>query len=364
MHTMPLAPFIASALARVRATPVRVDELPEGPARGALFGGAAGVGFFLYETARRYDDRDLLKLASAWCALASRWQATASPADLGPTPLGIVLGASGIAHVRALVSAGLGDRTDAMRAVEELAGLAVRLEESGPGEVLGGAAGIALAARELITRLPVDGYAHARDLLTASRDGALRRLLEAHRTPLTSRLGTPLGFAHGAAGELYTLVSFLGTEHAVVRARLVELAEMRELDEEGLVCWPFLVGSSLSSEHAELLGSWCNGAAGHSLLWTEVAAQTKDPSWMTLARQAAMSTSVLRNGNASVCCGDAGHAIALARFGAVSGEACWARYAYRRLRKATRSLDVEPGLPLLGLWQGALGVALTAMAHA
>jgi hypothetical protein len=223
---------------------------------------------------------------------------------------------------------------------------------------MGGAAGLVCAARDLDARLPTGPeYRASRETLGRVRERALAVLLVKHRAPLDPGPADYLGFGHGLAGELWALVAALGAEHEIVRARLAELAALRELDEEGLVYWL----PARASQATFLLGTWCNGMAGHTLLWSEVARQTGSEESMDLARRCAESTSILSNGSPTLCCGLTGHAMALQRFADVSGEAAYARRAYRRLASALPLAEREIGSVFLGLWQGSLGIALVAM---
>jgi hypothetical protein len=165
-----------------------------------------------------------------------------------------------------------------------------------------------------------------------------------------------LGAAHGVGGELWSLVVALGAEHPILRARLDDLAGLGQRDEDGLLYW--------LPDNGELdfpmLSSWCNGVAGHTLLWCECARQTGRDEWMELARRSAESTSFLGSTNAGICCGLAGHALVLQRYADVSGDARYAKRAHARLRKAAQIWERAAGLPF-GFWQGALGVALVCM---
>ena len=67
--------------------------------------------------------------------------------------------------------------------------------------------------------------------------------------------------------------------------------------------------------------------------------------------------------NSSLCCGLAGHAVALQRYADLSGDARFARRAYARLTRAAETIDGAPDDQWLGLWQGALGVALVGLSR-
>jgi len=85
---------------------------------------------------------------------------------------------------------------------------------------------------------------------------------------------------------------------------------------------------------------------------------------MKVARQAAESVAILAGRTLSLCCGLAGQSVALQWYADISGDTRFARRAYDRISRATQALeDTTSRKPSLGLWQGALGVALVAMSR-
>jgi hypothetical protein len=86
---------------------------------------------------------------------------------------------------------------------------------------------------------------------------------------------------------------------------------------------------------------------------------------MKLARQAAESVAVLVGRVPHLCCGLAGQSVALQRYADVSGDASFRRRAHACIARAVRALEqTVPRKPPIGLWQGALGIALVAMSRA
>jgi len=360
-----LTRFVDLTLERVRATPVDLARLPPGAVPGSLFAGAAGVAYFLLEAARLWGEGELLDLADRWCSLGRDWASRATAADWEGLPRGFLLGEAGLLYVEALLGHARGDAGRVEAAVAKVERLAsddagVRADIR-PAEILGGASGILCAARALDARL-APGPTHravaaalsrARARLTAPLREALRRA-----PPLGPN--DPLGFAHGLAGELWTLASTRDEEPGPLDPGLADLLAAAETDDEGLIYW----GTRRSEISPELLGAWCVGLAGHTLLWCAAALRTRREAHLGLARRAAESTWVVRTTNPSLCCGLAGQAIALQRYASLVDDPLFRRRARDRLAHAAQILEASGDTSrLLGLWQGSLGVALVAMAR-
>ncbi len=357
----PLARFVEGVVARVAATPVSFAQLAPDAAPGSLLAGASGVALFLHEAAGFGDDVALALLARAWCRAARGWANGATSAGWRGSAFGAILGEGGLAHVEALLALRDGDGAEVLAAATRIARAGERVPELGAfpsTELFAGAAGLARLAASLHARLPVTpDFDAARGVLAGARGRAVDLVLDRYRAASPVAPDALLGFAHGVAGELWSLVTIVGAEHDVVRRRLAELAALRERDEEGLVYWLPAGGGE-----ATMLGALCNGMPGHTVLWCEVFAQTRSDAAASLARECAESTDVLRTWIPTLCCGLAGQAVALQRYASVSGDHRFAVRAYARLRRAIRAVDAGEAIPFLGLWQGALGVAWAAMA--
>ena len=363
---MVLARFVDRVIARLKETPVDFGPIVKDGARGSLLHGAAGTALFLHEVARLRGDDEALLLARRWCDLTRTWAAEAPPSEWNDAPYGFMTGEAGLFFVEALLAARGGDHAGVVGAVDGIGRMADGVGErtsriTRPTEYLGGAAGLVALTRELAARLPsAAAYVASRHVLARARARALAIVSARYAEPIAPAQGDPLGFAHGIAGELWALVVERGAADPTVRARLDELAALGEADEEGLVYWPASPGALT----IELLGTWCNGIAGHALLWCEVARQTRAEEALARARKCAETVGVLRNGTASICCGHAGQALALERYADLVGDAKTRRRAYSRLTSAARMVEAQASHPesvFVGLWQGALGVALVAM---
>jgi lantibiotic modifying enzyme len=357
--------FVEKTVDCVRGLSAPTFVFPEAAVVGSIYSGAAGVALFLHEAARARGEPELLHEARGWLDVANAWSCKAE-ADWRGLPRGFLIGEPGLAYVEALLYASEGDWrrvANAVARIDRLTELSEPCSDSDrrfrPSEVIGGAAGVVCLARDLDARLPRGTELDAaRSVLACVRDRALASIATACETPIGEP--TRLGVAHGVAGELLVLIQAVGAEHPHAKARLAELAGQRSFDDEGLVFWP----QSRGKLSLELVGSWCNGVAGHCLLWTEVARQTGSAEALELARLAAESTFALPEVAGSLCCGMTGHALALQRYADVVGDSRWKRRAYERLVRATAACGAiggSSGSPDLGLWQGPLGVAMVAM---
>jgi hypothetical protein len=361
---MALAAYVERTLARVRDTPADPSLLPPNAKRGTIFSGATGVAVFLLEVVRlRGRDDALLARAQEWLDVAEDWARGAGPEKWRRLQRGFVFGDTGIAYVDALLGAAAGERSRAHAAVERIERAAERFDDLDEtvrsSGLVAGEAGIVVAARDLLTRLPdSDDCSPTRALLERIRDRRIASLLALHASPLDPRPETLMAMAHGVAGELFVLVTAGHAEHEAVRARLEELALLRQVDPNGLTYWL----AERGAVDVRLIESWCNGVTGHTLLWSEVARLTGSDAAKQLAAESARSTAFLMSGGPGLCCGLAGQSIALQRFADLSGDAKYSRYAYARLRRASElaELDRDQGF---GFWQGALGVVFVAIAR-
>lgn len=359
---MNIAHFVELVVARLRETPVNLTGLPPESIPGSLHSGAAGVAFFLHEAARLSGEEALLEPAHQWYEAARAWADHATRSDWQGLARGFLIGETGLSYVDALLAARHGDRARVLRAVERIARVSDRFDDLRQGlrptELLAGAAGVACATRDLEARLPGSEHEASRNVLRRVRAGAATSLMAAYATALDPGADDLLGFAHGLAGELWALAAVVGVDHDLVRARLSEFAALREIDDEGLVYWRPHRGKALSS----FLGTWCNGMPGQTLLFCEVARQTRSPEWSRLAGLAAQTTDLFGGTNPSLCCGLAGQSVALHRYAELSGDARMARSADDRLTRAAE-ISSAAAAQFLGLWQGVLGVALVAMSR-
>jgi hypothetical protein len=361
---MGLAAYVDDSLGQALRAPVDFSLLASPSAvPGSIFSGATGIALYFVEMARLSGrDGGLLERARRWLDAVERWASDATIETWTGSARGFIFGEAGVAYVDALLGVAVGDASRATGAADRISRASARLDDvaepATASGVVSGEAGIVLVARNLLARLPdADEYASARAKLRVTHDRALASLAARHARPLDPAPKTLLGQAHGVGGELFVLATSALGGDGFVWDRLAELAELRRLDANGRAYWTPRRGQDVD----RMIGSWCNGVAGHTLLWCEVARRTRRPEAFQLAEQAARSTEFLMSALPSVCCGLAGQSIALQRFADLTGDTWFARRAYARLKRATEIADY--GEHTWELWRGGLGVGVAALAR-
>jgi len=268
------------------------------PPFASLTFGAGGVGYALLRAGQALEDRDLLMRAERWARAAERHLGSRGGLQI---PDGVAAGASlaygrdGIRLLQVLLAHARGDLPLTRARVGAFV-RAVRATRRRPAELLFGTAG--QLAGTLI-------------LLEATGDARLRALADEHAGALLGPVPPAwttipdLAFAHGRAGILHALLRW------------------RELTGGSLPDWFWDALEDLARAQpawqrarkgplAVVLGrTWCNGAAGLTLLWSKAFEQTGERRHLQRAR-AALRTSLAVTGPASgdLCCGLAGRAYA------------------------------------------------------
>jgi eukaryotic-like serine/threonine-protein kinase len=139
-----------------------------------------------------------------------------------------------------------------------------------------------------------------------------------------------LGIAHGWSGLLFALLRWGnatgGSIDPIVMTRLEELAFLAE-PHAGGVRWP-LQNSNASS--VSFMEGWCNGTAGHAMLFALASQIYRNNGFAELAERAVASawSSEMRYG--TLCCGLAGIGYALLAVQRVTGSDDRARSLARR----------------------------------
>jgi serine/threonine-protein kinase len=164
-----------------------------------------------------------------------------------------------------------------------------------------------------------------------------------------------LGIAHGWAGFAYAALQWHRASGdalpASLRRRLNELAALAEPTGRGLE-WRW----KLRGERLAMPG-WCNGSAGHTLLWTLAHRLTGEPRDLELALGAAWNTwEASRNTLTTLCCGLAGRAYALLAVYRVTGDDRWLARARELARLGLLRAGQDPTYRH-ALWKGDLGLA-------
>jgi serine/threonine-protein kinase len=341
---MLLSDFSDTVIRRIaRIPPARAVPKMEMP-RAPITAGAAGVALFFADRARAADGaarRRIADRALAWVDAAERslrYPRTAYgfpglPFRSSFGGVGVFHGRAGVQTVAARVASVRGDlkalRAAASRFLDAWRAACARRDL--PTEVFAGVAGFMHAARDFEAHgaalgpglgqrvRSVGDEAHARVLASFARIA---------RAPL--REGTPLGYAHGLAGELDAVLAWDSRPSTVVAAVLDRLLAQAVIEDE-LAAWPAEVGDEAVGP---LWASWCNGMAGHVYVWCRAYEVFRDERYLNAARLAAQTTAALRPRNSSVCCGTAGQALALYRYFRLTGDPAYRRRATQRARLA------------------------------
>lgn len=338
----------------------------------SVHSGASGVAYGLLSIAGSCGEPDLLAAARHWSILAMKNRGNPAayysqedditPKSVGPSSL--AHGAIGSAFVHGLVAGSCGDCESAREALN------VFLSESKipcqPGDLFLGKAGHLLAAARLLEALSqLEG---GPDLSTLRAMGhALSAELHAVMVslpPIGPKCTFPaLGMAHGWAGLLYAQMAWARqcgiALSADLLARVGELRDCATETDHGLR-WPIHVGGDPFNP-AEHMYGWCNGGAGHVLLWELAAYCTGDAKYCAIA-DGASSDMLWGNLHAKhttsfLCCGQVGAAYAMLAVYRRTGIRSDLAAAHALAEQAEARIRA-PGLPTASFFRGALGLAV------
>lgn len=341
----------------------------EPPSCCSVHHGTAGIAYGLLRAAISRSDARLLSLANAWMAKASAGEGQDSAfhiEDAGATSevIGLVSPAHaepGLHCVKALLAQANGEEGAHSRAVAKFLELSQRPCEN--LDLTLGRSGTVLACALLLE----SGRGSAADR------GAIRSLGTKTATSIWDQAsGLPpvdspdglgnLAMAHGWAGLIYAALRWRAiapeTVELPVEQRLSELAACAEPFGRGL-CWRTLAVEP--HQQSQYFGGWCNGSAGFVHLWTLAHHQDPTGPWLDLARGAAWSTWESETLNDTICCGQAGAAYACLNLYRSTGEEEWLDRARMLARQAIDSPPIDRPQGEHSLYQGRLGVMLTAL---
>lgn len=319
--------------------------------------GAAGIAYALHRIAVLRSDARLIALADRWVhhadSLAGEPNAFYSD-ELGVEhriagDISLLHSVLGLHFVRVLVSAAIGDGDAARDGVARLVDRS-RLPCESP-DLTVGRASVLLALSEIVEALPLSD--------TAVRQLALSRGSElAREIAELMRRGSGLhhlGVAHGDAGLAHALLRWSAATATdpdpVVREFLDGLLAIAEPHAGGLR-WPV----ELSIGPAHHVGGWCNGAAGHAMLFGLAHERLGRDQYAEAALSAALSAAAMETDLGTLCCGLGGIAYALLCAHRISGDRSWRVLAERTARRAARCTG--PTYHRDALYKGAVGVAV------
>lgn len=330
-----LAALADQYLRHVRALPLqRVADAQHPPFRGLTFG-STGTAYALWRA--RAEHPSHLEHAERWLHHASRgasaYCTSAYPTTLAERRRSFFTGPDGALFVGALVASATGDIRTLRRRLRAWRRRALATDDR-PSELLLGTAGYLAGSLALFTNTGDATMADVADALAA-------RLVADRKT--WSRLPVP-GLARGRAGIVFALLSW-----ATAMGRRVPPAARRGLD--GLV--------DVGTNGGWLGRSWCNGAAGYTLLWSKAFEALGDERHRARAEACAKTAArAPAHGPTDVCCGLGGGAYAALAMHRLAPEGAWRARAIRLAARAARGfaspwthglLRGYPGLVCLAL---------------
>lgn len=309
-----LAALADQYLRHVRAISLeRVADAQHPPYRGLTFG-STGTAYALWRA--RAEHRSHLEHAERWLHHASRgasaYCTSAYPTTLAERRRSFFTGPDGALFVAALVASSTGD----VRALRRSLGrwrVRARATEGRPAELLLGTAGYLAGTLALFTHTGDATMAELADELAAA-------LIADHRA--WGRLPVP-GLARGRAGIVFALLSW-----AAGTGRRAPSVAMKGL--EGLA-------GALDPTSGWLGRSWCNGAAGYTLLWSKAFELLGDERHRVRAEACARTaTRATPAGPTDVCCGLGGGAYAALTMHGLAPDGAWRARAIRLAARAAR----------------------------
>lgn len=343
------------------------DALRDGlsaPPFASINYGAAGIAYALYRIARLRGDSALLAAADVWAQHAYTFSPHAqafydSSIEITPDTVGEVSlfhSASGLHCVRALVSIAMGDLSGANQAIQSFVSRSRGACKS--YDLTVGRASLLIGCSELLEAMPAPGFVDTE--LVRKRGHEIAEELAGLFVPgemAASMRVRALGVAHGWAGLLFALLRWArasGTEVSpVVGPGLDELIALAEPHGSGL---RWTIHNSTSS--ASYMEGWCNGAAGHAMLFALAYDLMRFPRFAETAERAALSAWAAEVELGTLCCGLGGISYALLAAHRMTGSDVWLDRARIRARRAAG--DSSKYFLRDALYKGAVGVAVLA----
>lgn len=326
--------------------------------------GAGGVAYALFRIAQRRCDARLLALADVWTqkALALSTDPKAfynSDLEIDPETVGdasLFHSVTGLQCLRALVSTALGDISGANYAIQSFVDLSRRSCDR-PDLTLGKAS-LLLGCAELLETIPVEWVIDSVLVRTRGEEIAneLEVILKSDSISTSTRI-TLLGIAHGWGGLIFALLRWAratGTQpDPVTLSKLDELAMLAE-PHAGGVRWPVHNSTSTTS----FMEGWCNGTAGHVMLFALAHSSFPEKTFGELAERAATCAWSVESRIGTLCCGLGGIGYAFLAVHRLVGSRIWLDRARTAARRA--AADSSKYFMRDALYKGAVGVALLA----
>lgn len=272
--------------------------------------GASGIAYSLARTADLLRDSGLLLAADAWIAAAER-RASSKRAFLSPAQRRAVGSGSlafaepGLFYAKSIVCSLMGNRAGVESAARQFLILA-KSRLSRVADLHRGGLGLALAAKHLTSCVSSTGIQS--ELSNLSRRYV--RLAWA-KTGTDIQPNQLLGFAHGMAGQVFATYECGDRKTG---SRVVQQLRETAIPFRKAMLWPVRAGSR------EVWAGWCNGLAGHLLMWTKLWRDSQDKEDREMLERLAWGVWKYRMPLGNLCCGAPGQAIPLASFSSTTGD--------------------------------------------
>lgn|GEM_PF-3712560 len=321
--------------------------------------GSAGIAYALLKSAHALGDRALVPSADLWASYSGIWiegsdgslckEIGITPEVIGP--YSVLHRSTGVTLIKALIAH---SQLDAISLRQTCTPFVTGIHKTEALlEFIFGKAGLLNCIQQLAFLV-----ADNERLLLVGNDLAADMIRQISSCSSLEQSSVKyVGFAHGWAGILYSLLAW-GRKYdtTVVEQSLNAMQQLADYRVDTALgsFWPLRFDRPIEEGD---MPAWCNGTAGFTLLWTEAYLATNDSKWLDLARSAALHCATHFDNSISVCCGLAGRAYALAILGQVSGEQQWLDAAHRCLARATRTTPDMKGYPH-SLFKGFIGLEL------
>jgi serine/threonine-protein kinase len=344
----------------------------DGPAQAPVASinyGAGGIAYAIYRAAQRRRDTQLLALADAWArkalALANRRNGFYNSAlGIRTETVGRVSlfhSASGLHCLRALVSMAAGDAKGADRAMSAF--VAVSRKRCDNPDVIVGKAGLLLGCAEMLEAMGGRRFANKKRVRARGNEIAreLKRLVMSEDFADSKKIGF-LGIAHGWGGLIFALLRWMRATGEKADTKMIS-----KLDELASLAWRYRGGLLWPVKNANapatFMGGWCNGAAGHAMLFAFAHDEFRAKRFGRIAERAATGAWLCKVTSSDLCCGQAGVSYSMAALYRLNGSPVW----LRRARAASRQASVRGEAAVRSkfflrdaLYKGAVGITLLA----
>jgi lantibiotic modifying enzyme len=311
--------------------------------------GASGIAYSLARAAELTDDSGLLLAADSWIAAAERHASSkrafvSSAQRITRRTVGfasLAFAEPGLFYAKGIIRSRMEDPAGADNAARQFLSV-TKNRLSRFADVHLGGLGLALAAKHLTHCV---SSARVRSELSTFSHRLVRRAWA--KTGTDIRRNQILGFAHGIAGQVFASYA-CGHPHTAIP--FVQQLREAAIPFQKALIWPLRAGSG------GFWAGWCNGLAGHLLMWTKVWQHSRAQDDREILDRLAWGVWKYRMPVGSLCCGAAGQALILASFSSATGDHHWNRKTLDWLRsfrpRGTR------GAPPQSLFHGRLGFLL------